>query len=75
MTCLNDNQPVAQTLIITECFKRLVLSYIKAAIPVDLDQHQLAYQTDKLTDDTITTALHAAVTHLDHNNMCENAVC
>lgn len=51
--------------IISKCFKRLVLGHVKSILPMTLDQHQYAYRANRSTEDTINTALHTAMTHLE----------
>ena len=68
VNCLNDYRPVALTPIITKCFERLITPLIKSAIPAGLDQHQYAYRANRSAEDAVTTALHTALTHLDHSN-------
>lgn len=70
VSCLNDYRPVALTPIIMKGFERLVLSHLKASIPVDLDKYQVAYRANRCTDDAIAIALHAALTHFEHSNTC-----
>ncbi len=65
ITTLNDYRPVALTPIIAKCLERLVMRHIKSALPPNLDQHQYAYRANRSTEDAITSALHAALTHLD----------
>lgn len=62
---LNDFRPVALTPVITKCFEKLVLRHIKACLPPTLDPHQFAYRPNRSTEDAITTALHAALSHLE----------
>lgn len=57
ISTLNDNRPVARTLIITECFARLVLKPVKSTLPPDLNPDRYAYRANRSTDETITTAL------------------
>ncbi len=64
--CLNDYRPIALTPIIMKCFERLVLFYIKANIPTDLDSHQFAYCRNRSTEDAISIALHTSLSHLEH---------
>nr|XP_023667962.1 uncharacterized protein LOC111844071 [Paramormyrops kingsleyae] len=66
VTCLNDYHPVALTPIAVKCFERLVLAHIKASIPTDLDSHQFAYHGNRSTEDAISVALHATLSHLEH---------
>ena len=51
-----------------KCFKQLVMQHLKTALPLSLDPFQLAYQSNRSTDDTISTALRSALTHLDNKN-------
>ncbi|KAJ8342690.1 hypothetical protein SKAU_G00326180 [Synaphobranchus kaupii] len=67
ISTLNDYRPVALTPIIMKCFKRLVLSYIKATIPASLDPHQFAYRPNRSTEDAISLTLHSALTHLEES--------
>lgn len=46
-TGLNDYQPVALMLIVTECFERLMMAYIKATINITADPHQYAYHSGR----------------------------
>ncbi|XP_072105251.1 uncharacterized protein [Mobula birostris] len=65
---LNDFRPVALTPFTAKCFERLVLSHLKSYLPSTLDPHQLAYHTNRSSEDAISTALHCALTHLDSPN-------
>ena len=56
---------MALTPIMMKCFERLVMKNIKEALPASLDPLQFAYRSNRSTDDTITQALHAVLTHLD----------
>ena len=40
MGCLIDSRPIVLNPIVNKCFKGLIFSPIKAAIPVNLDPHQ-----------------------------------
>jgi len=62
--CLNDYRPVALTPIIRKCFEKLVLSYIKANIPADLDSLQFTYCRNRSAEDAISIALYTSLTHL-----------
>ncbi|KAK3509870.1 hypothetical protein QTP70_018489 [Hemibagrus guttatus] len=66
--CLNDFRPVALTPIVMKCFEKLVLSHLIACLPPTLDPHQFAYHPNRSTEDTISTAIRLALTHLDNNN-------
>src|SRR4029434_4324979 len=62
---LNDFHPVALTPTIMKCFERLVLAHLKTCLPPTLDSLQLTYRQNKSTEDTISTALHSDLSHLD----------
>ncbi|KAI4901608.1 hypothetical protein NFI96_007590 [Prochilodus magdalenae] len=68
MFCLNDYRPVALTHIIMKCLKRLVMRHIKTLLSPSLDPLQFAYRPNCSTDDTISTTLHLALTHLDNRD-------
>ena len=76
VTCLNLYRPVALTSVAMKCFERLVMAHIKTIILDTLDPLQLAYRSNRSTDDTISIALHTALSHLYKRNtyICENAV-
>ncbi len=63
---LNYYRRIALTPIIMKCFERLILYYIKANIPTDLDNHHLAYCRSRSTEDAISIALHTSLSHLQH---------
>ena len=46
-----------------KCFERLVMAHFNT-----LDQLQFAYRPNRSTDDTISIALHTALSHLDKRN-------
>lgn len=62
---LNDYLPVALTPISMKCFEKLVRRHIIASLPPALDTHQFAYRASRSTEDTMATALHAALSHLE----------
>ncbi len=64
-SCFNDYLPLALTPILMKCFEQLVMHHIKSVLPPSLDPFQFAYRSNRSTDDTIATALHPALTHLD----------
>ncbi|KAI4899213.1 hypothetical protein NFI96_005202 [Prochilodus magdalenae] len=64
----NDYRPVALTPIIMKCFKRLVMRHIKTLLPPSVDPLQFAYRPNRSTNNTISTTLHLALTHLDHRD-------
>lgn len=66
ITSLSDYRPIALTPVITKRLERLVLHYIKAALPLTLDPHQYAFRANRSTDDAISTALHTVLCHLEH---------
>jgi hypothetical protein len=51
-----------------QCFERLVKDHITSTLPVTLDPLQFAFRPNRSTDDAITIALYAALTHLDKKN-------
>ncbi|KAK3565407.1 hypothetical protein QTP86_007942 [Hemibagrus guttatus] len=53
ISSLSDYQPVALTPVVMKCFEKLVQS------------HQFAYRENRSTEDAVTTALHAALSHLE----------
>ena len=56
---------MALTSVIMKCFERLVMTHINTIIPDTLDQLQFTYHLNRSTDDTISIALHTALSHLD----------
>ncbi|KAK3518362.1 hypothetical protein QTP86_018292, partial [Hemibagrus guttatus] len=68
VSCLNDYRPVALTLIVMKCFKRLVMRHIKTDLPPSLDPLHFAYCLNRSTDDAITTILCLSLTHLDNKD-------
>ncbi|XP_039616695.1 uncharacterized protein LOC120533797 [Polypterus senegalus] len=62
---LNDFHPVALTSVIMKSFGKLVQSHIIACLPADLEPFQFAYKAKVSTEDTVATALHAALTYLE----------
>ncbi len=68
ITCLNDWRPVALTPIFSRCFEKLVRDYICSVLPASLDPLQLAYGSNRSTDDAIAFTLHTALSHLENKN-------
>ena len=68
VTCLNDYRPVALTSVALKCFERLIMAHINTIILETLDPLQFAYRANRFTDDTISIALHTALSHLDERN-------
>uniref|UniRef100_A0A8K9WQU4 Reverse transcriptase domain-containing protein n=1 Tax=Oncorhynchus mykiss TaxID=8022 RepID=A0A8K9WQU4_ONCMY len=68
VACLNDYRPVALTSVATKCFERPAMAHINTTIPETLDLLQFAYRPNRSTDDTISIALHTALSHLDKRN-------
>ena len=68
VTCLNDYQPIALTSVPMKCFERLVMAHINTSIPDTLDQLQFAHCPNRSTDESISIALHTALSHLDKRN-------
>lgn len=63
-TSLNDYRPVAITAIGVKGFEKLVRIHIIASLPPALDTHQFTYKANRSTENTIATALHCALIHL-----------
>jgi hypothetical protein len=68
ITCLKDSRPVALTSAAMKCFERQVMAQINTIIPDTLDSLQFTYHPNRSTDDTISIALHTALSHLDKRN-------
>ncbi|KAI3351371.1 hypothetical protein L3Q82_005914 [Scortum barcoo] len=68
VTGLNDYRPVALTPIVMKCFERLVMAHIKDCIDVTVDPHQYAYRKNRSTEDTISSVVHTALTHLENKD-------
>jgi hypothetical protein len=51
-----------------KCLERLVMAHINTINPETLDQLQFAYRPNRSTGDTISNALHIALSHLDKTN-------
>ncbi|KAK1801020.1 hypothetical protein P4O66_004683 [Electrophorus voltai] len=66
ISSFNDYCPVALTPVIIKLFERQVLQHIKASLPFTFRPHQLASRANRSTDDAISTALHTAPSHLEH---------
>ena len=64
-TCLSDYRPVVLTSVSMKCFERLVISHINTIISETLDPLQFAFRPNRSTEDTISVALHTALSHLD----------
>ena len=64
----NDFRPVALTLIITKCFKRLVLAHIKTSLPPTLDPYQFAYCQNRCTERCHLYDTHSTLSHLNSGN-------
>lgn len=56
---------VAHTPVITRCFEKLFLRYIKTWLPTSLDSYQFAYQTNRSTEDAIANTLYSALSYLE----------
>ena len=67
-TCLNDYRPVALMSVVMMCFERLVMAHINTIIPETIDPLQFAYSPNRSTDDSISIALHTALSHLNKRN-------
>lgn len=68
MTSLNDYRPVALTAIIMSCFERAALAHIQSNTAETLDPLQYAYHPNRSTSDTISAALHIALSHLENKD-------
>ena len=62
----NDYRPFALTPVVMQCLERLVSQHIRSCLPPTLDPHQFAYRGNRSTEDAVTIALHAALSHLEH---------
>jgi hypothetical protein len=51
-----------------KCFEKLFMAHINFIIPDILDPLKLAYRPNRSIDDSISIALHTALTHLDKRN-------
>ncbi|KAK3544461.1 hypothetical protein QTP86_012445 [Hemibagrus guttatus] len=60
ISSLSDYRPV-----VMKCFEKLVRSHITSLLPASFDSHQFAYRGNRSTEDTVATALHAALCHLE----------
>ncbi len=68
ITCLNDWRPVTLTPIFSKCFEKLIREHICSVLPASLDPLQLAYHSNRSTDDAIAFTLHTALSHLENKN-------
>ena len=62
------------TSVAMKCFERLVMAHINSILPGTLDPLQFSYRPNRSTDDTISIALHTALSHLYKRSTRENAV-
>ncbi|KAI4874761.1 hypothetical protein NFI96_005250 [Prochilodus magdalenae] len=51
-----------------KCFKRLVKTHICTSLPGTMDPHQIAYCSNRSTDDALALTVHSALSHLDRKN-------
>ncbi|KAI3358993.1 hypothetical protein L3Q82_015376 [Scortum barcoo] len=51
-----------------KCFERLVMAHIKDCVDVTVDPHQYAYRKNRSTEDTISSVVHTALTHLENKD-------
>ncbi|KAK3550067.1 hypothetical protein QTP86_019168, partial [Hemibagrus guttatus] len=65
ISSLSDYRPVALTPVVMTCFEKLVRSHITSLLPANFDSHQFAYRGNRSTEDSVATALHAALSHLE----------
>ena len=68
ITCLNGYRPVALISVAMKFFERLAMAQINTIILETLDPFQFAYRTNRSTDDSISIALHTALSHLEKRN-------
>ncbi len=67
--------PVALTPVIMKCFEKLVRTYIVSTLPPSFDPYQFAYRANRSTEDTIATALHSNLCHLEQRGSYAAALC
>ena len=68
VTSLNYYHPVALTSVVIKCFERLIMAHINTIIPATLDPIQFAYRPNRSTDNSISIAIHTALSHLEKRN-------
>ena len=51
-----------------KCFERVVMVHINTIMPETVDALQFACRPNRFTDDAISIALHAGLSHMDKNN-------
>lgn len=51
---------------VAKCFERLMLAHIKDCLLPAFDPNQFVYRDKRSTDDAMSTALHAVLSHLEH---------
>ncbi|XP_071944816.1 uncharacterized protein [Antedon mediterranea] len=64
---LNDYRPITLTSDLMKCFEHIVLNYLKAKCPRDLDQYQFAYRPNRSTEDAVSITLHRILEHLERD--------
>ncbi|KAK3539750.1 hypothetical protein QTP70_013188 [Hemibagrus guttatus] len=64
ISSLSDYRPIALTPVLMKCFEK-VRSHITSLLPPSFDSHQFVYRGNRSTEDTVATALHAALSHLE----------
>ncbi len=67
----SKNQPLYPYLrkpIFSKCFEKLVREHICSVLPASLDPLQIAYRSNRSTDDAIAFTLHTALSHLENKN-------
>ncbi len=65
---LNDWRLIALTPIFSKCFEKLIREYICYVLPASLDPLQLAYRSNRSTDDATAFTLHTALSHLENKD-------
>ena len=71
-TTLNDYRQVALKLM--KCFEKLGQSHIMSFIPPTFDPHQFAHRAKRSTEESVATALHAALSHLEQQGSCARLI-
>jgi len=72
ITSLNDNRPIALTLVIMKSMEKLVLYHIKSVLPSTMDSHQYAYSSNRSTDmpSLLPSILYCATSNIKGLSQC-----
>ena len=68
----NHFRPIALTSILSKCFEKFILDYVKLKAAKLYDNHQFAYRAAMSTDDALCCFIHHVTSHLNEN--CTNIV-